>query len=98
MRWFHRIARTAFGKRTNSGGITKQLGQRDFRVNDGKVSPALNASDAAAPPAQVAADIALKFFRRDVFDLHDRLEQDRFALLEAVFHREDGGKFEGEFV
>ena len=43
-------------------------------------------------------DVALIFFRRDVFDLHDRLEQDRFALLEAVLQGKDGGHLEREFV
>ncbi len=53
---------------------------------------------AATAPAQVAANVALIFFRRDVFDLHDRLEQNRFALLEAIFHGENRRDFERELV
>src|SRR5256885_8934675 len=67
-------------------------------MNDGEFTARLDAADAAAPATQVTANVALIIFRCDVFDFHDRLEQDRFALLEAIFHREDGGEFECEFV
>ena len=62
------------------------------------IAARLDAVDRAAPPAQVAANVTLIFFRRDVLDLHDRLQQDRFALLEAVFHRENRRHLECEFV
>src|SRR5437588_12050505 len=58
----------------------------------------LDAVNAATTTAQVAANVTLRFFRRDVFDLHDRLEQNRFALLKAVFHREDRRQFERELA
>jgi len=41
---------------------------------------------------------ALIFFRGDVFHLHDRLKQDRFARSEAIFHREDRRHFECELA
>src|SRR5260370_37922206 len=62
------------------------------------MSARLDAVDAAAPAAQVAADVALRFFRRDVFDLHDRFEQNRFTLLKAVFHGENRCQFESELA
>ena len=52
----------------------------------------------AAAPIQVAHDVALIFFRGDVLDLHDRLEQDRLRLLEAVLHRKDRRQLERHFV
>ena len=52
----------------------------------------------AAAAIQVADDVALIFFRGDVFHLHDRLEQDRFALLESVLHRENRRHLERHFV
>src|SRR6266853_5890874 len=70
MRWLHRVTRSAFGERPDGSCVTEQLGKRNFRVNDGEMSARLDAVDAAAPAAQVAADVALRFFRRDVFDLH----------------------------
>src|SRR5689334_12815217 len=58
----------------------------------------LDAVDAATAPAQVTADVSLKFVGGNVFHLHDRLEQDRFALLETIFHGEDRGELERQFV
>ena len=52
----------------------------------------------AAAPIQIADDVALIFFRGDVFHFHDRLEQDRFALLEAIFHRKNRRHLESQFV
>src|SRR5215472_4173441 len=89
MGWLHRITRATFGKRTNRSRVTEQFGQRDLRVNNRKVAAHLNAVDAAAAAAQVATDVALKFFRRNVFNFHDRLEQNWFALLETVLRGED---------
>src|SRR5713101_1239332 len=67
-------------------------------MNNRKISARLDALDAAAATTEVAADVTLKFFRGDVFNFHDRLEQNRFALAEAVFHREDRGHFERELA
>src|SRR6266699_2171411 len=53
------------------------------------MSARLDAVNAATTAAQVAANVALRFFRRDIFNLHDRLQQNRFALLEAIFHGEN---------
>src|SRR5438477_13216143 len=60
MRWLHRIAGTALGEGADRGGVTEKLGQRNFRVNDGEMSARLDAVNAAAPTAQVAADVALR--------------------------------------
>src|SRR6202022_1468911 len=73
-------------------------GPRNVRVNKSESTTSLDAVNAATTTAQVAANVALRFFRRDVFDLHDRLEQNRFALFEAVFHREDRRQFERELA
>src|ERR1043166_461740 len=67
-------------------------------MNDGKMSARLDAVNAAAPAAQVAADVALRFFRRDIFDLHDRLEQNGLALFETVFHGKNRRQLERELI
>src|SRR5438552_17948823 len=46
--------------------------------NDRHIAACLDAVDRASPPAQVAANVTLIFFRRDVLDLHNRLQQDWF--------------------
>ena len=55
MRRLHRVTRTAFGKRTNRGGVTEHFRQRHFRVNDGEIAARFDAADAAAAAVQVAA-------------------------------------------
>src|SRR2546421_9462923 len=67
-------------------------------MNDGQVSTRLDAVHLTTSPVQVADNVALIFLRGDVFYFHDRLEQDRFALPEAVLHREDRRHFECELV
>src|SRR5437870_12278357 len=94
MRRLHRVTRPAFRERTDCGRVTEQFGERNFRVNNREMTAGLDAVNAAATTAQVAANVALRFFRRDVFDLHDRLEQKRGALCGAVFHCEDRRQFE----
>jgi hypothetical protein len=46
-----------------------------------------DAVDLGPTTIQVADDIALKFFRGGVFDLHDWLEQDRLRLFESILDR-----------
>src|SRR6201981_646361 len=84
MRRLHRITRAAFRQRADRRRISKQLRKWDHRMNDHHVAARLDAVDLATPPPQAAANVALIFFRRDVLDLHDRLQQDWFALLEPV--------------
>src|SRR4026209_2162868 len=67
-------------------------------MNNRQTAARFDIVDAATTPAQIATDVALKFFRRDVFHFHDRLEQNRFTLLESVFHREDRRHLEREFA
>ena len=67
-------------------------------MNDREVSARFDAADACRDDGLNRPDIALIFFRRDVLHLHDRLEQNRFALLKAVFHREDRRELERQFV
>ena len=67
-------------------------------MNDRQVTTGLNAVDAAPSPAQIATNVALKFVWRDVFDLHDRLQQDWLALPEAILHGKDRGHFERQLV
>src|SRR5207248_10542337 len=49
-------------------------------------------------PAQVAANVALISFRCDVYDLHDRFQQNGFALFKSIFHGEDRRHFERELT
>ncbi len=58
-------------------------------MNNGEIATCLDIVNAATTPAQVPANVSLKLVRGDVFDLHDRLKQNRFALFKPVFHRED---------
>src|SRR5260370_13821412 len=67
-------------------------------MNNRQIAARLDAADAAAAAAQVATNVTLKFFRRDVFDFHDRLKQNRFALLKAVFHGENRCQLESELA
>src|SRR6266540_3843204 len=73
----------------NGGSVTEQFGKWNFGMNNGEVAACFDVVDGTAAPAQVAADVSLKLVWRDVFDLHDRLQQNRFALFKPVFHRED---------
>src|SRR4029077_1611122 len=97
-RRLHRITRAAFRQGPDRRRISEQFSQRHHRVNDHHVAARLDAVDGTTPTAQVAANITLIFFWRDVLDLHDRLQQDWFALLEAVFHRENRRHLECELV
>ena len=54
--------------------------------------------DAGAAAVEVAHDVALEFFGRHIFDLHDWLEQDGLGFFQAVLEREDRGHFERHFV
>src|SRR3954466_3313565 len=58
----------------------------------------LDAVDAATAPAQVTADVSLEIVWCDVLHLHDRLEQNRAALLESVFYGKDGSQLESQLV
>src|SRR5689334_19757356 len=98
MRRLHGIAGTALGKRANGGSVTEHFRQRYLRVHDGQITTRFDAVDAGAATIQIADDVALIFFRRDVFHFHDRLEQDWFALLETIFHRENRRHFKSELV
>src|SRR6266480_1475190 len=60
MRRLHRITRAAFRKRTNSGRVTEQFSKRNLRVNNRQMASCFYAVDAAAPPAQISANVALK--------------------------------------
>src|SRR2546430_5211000 len=98
MRRFHRITRAAFGERTNRGRVAEEFSKRNFGVNNRQMAYGFYAADAAATPAQIPANVALKFLRCNVFHLHDRLEQDRLALFEAVFHRENRCQLKRQFA
>src|SRR5450759_4102378 len=79
MGWFHRITGAPFGKRTDGSRVTEQLGKRNLSMNNGEVPAGLDIVNAATTPAQIAANVSLKLVRRDIFDLHDRLQQNGFA-------------------
>src|SRR5258707_11402439 len=67
-------------------------------MNDRQTAARFDVVDAPTTPAQVAANVALIFFRCDVFDLHDRLQQNGFALSKSIFHGEDRRHFERELA
>src|SRR3954470_24365708 len=67
-------------------------------MNDGEMAACLDAVNAATAPAQVTADVSLEIFWCDFLHLHDRLEQNRAALLESVFHGKDGSQLESQLV
>src|SRR5882724_5609925 len=94
----HRVARSPFRKRADGGGVAEQLRQRNLGVNNCEMPPGFDAANAATTAAEVAANVTLIIFRRDVFDLHDRLEQNGVALLKAIFHGENRGQLEGQLA
>src|SRR5437899_8122553 len=81
MRRFHRITGATLRKRTNGSRVAEQLGERDLGVNNGEIAARLDIVNAATTAAEVAADIPLELSGRAVCDLHARLHQNRFALL-----------------
>src|SRR5581483_12166458 len=60
--------------------------------------PVFHAHDLPAPAIQVADDIPGVFLGRHHFDFHDRLEQDRLRLAEAILEAHRGGDLERHFV
>src|SRR5689334_1460074 len=98
MRRLHRITRPAFGQGTNCSRVTEKFSQRDHGGNDGEIAARFDALNCTTTTAQVTANVALIFFRRDVFDLHHRLEQNRFGGAEAVLHGKDRSHLERELV
>src|SRR4029434_3951908 len=66
-------------------------------MNDREMSACFDAVNAAAPSAQVAADVSLEFVGRDVFDLHDRFQQNGFALFNTTCNGKDRAKCERDF-
>src|SRR5207249_6293112 len=85
-------------KRTNGSRVAEQFSEWNLGVNDGEVPARLDIVDASTTAAQVAADIPLELIGRDVFDFHDRLQQNRLPLSKSVFHREDRRHFECELA
>src|SRR6266496_6277327 len=67
-------------------------------MNDRQTAARFDVVDAPTTPAQVAANVALIFFRCDVFDLHDRLQQNGLALSKSIFHGEDRRHFERQLT
>src|SRR6476646_4022985 len=61
---FHRITGAALRKRTDGSRVTEQLGKRNFGMNDRQTAARFDVVDAPTTPAQVAANVALIFFRR----------------------------------
>src|SRR5438876_11133620 len=98
MRRFHRITGATLRQRTNGSRVTEQLGEWNLGVNNREVAARFDVVDAATAPTQVTANVSLKLVWSDVFNLHDWLQQNRFALFESIFHREDRGHFKCEFA
>src|SRR6266480_7736136 len=67
-------------------------------MNAREMSARFDAVNAATTAAQVAADVSLEFVGRDVFALHDRFQQNGFALFKAIFHGKNRGQFERELT
>src|SRR5947208_5663515 len=67
-------------------------------MNDREIAARFDAVNAATASAQVAADISLELVRGDIFDFHDRLQQNRFPLLKSIFHGKDRCHFECKFA
>src|SRR5262249_8868084 len=67
-------------------------------MNNREVAPGFDVVNAATTPAQIATNVSLKFIRSYVFDLHDGLEKNGFALLKSVFHGENRRQFKCQFA
>src|SRR6185503_12124490 len=66
------------------------------RVYDVDAPAHVPVQDPAAPRVQIADDRARAVFRGHHLDLHDRLEQHRATIAQALAHRRTRGDFEGE--
>jgi len=78
--------------------VPKHVVQRHLG-NQGKlVIPDLRVDDRPLPLVDCANDVPLELDRRDDFDRHDRLQDDRGSLGESLAESAEGGKTESEFV
>src|SRR6266436_6636662 len=76
--------------------IAEHVGERHHRVDDVGVAAHVLALDLPAARVEVADDRTGIVFGRHHLDLHDRLEQDRRALLQRLTQRRARADFEGE--
>src|SRR6266487_413749 len=95
---FHAVNRTPLAHRPQRRGIAEHLGQRDTGRDDVRVGALRHAADLAAPRRQVADDVAHVVGRRNDFDVHDRLQQNRMRLTRRFFHRHRAGDLERHFA
>src|ERR1700730_15313630 len=83
----HRVTGTPLRERSDRSCVAEELSERNLGMNNGEVATRFDAVNATAAPAQVAANVTLKFVRSDVLHFHNRLEQNRLPLTEAILHR-----------
>src|ERR1022692_3707640 len=98
LRKFHRVVRAALAHRAHRGRVLEHLCQGYVGRDHLAGRRILHADDLTAAAIQVADDVAVIIFGRHDFDLHDRLEQHRLRLAEALFESHRTGNLEGPFV
>jgi hypothetical protein len=78
--------------------VPKHVIQRHLGNQRKLVIPDLRINDRPLPLVDGANDVPLELDRRDDFDRHDRLQNDRGGLGESLAESAEGGKTESEFV
>src|SRR3984957_19467941 len=76
--------------------IAEHVGQRHHRIDDHRIGPHVLPLHLAATGQKITHHEAGVLLGGNDLDLHDRLEQNRTALLQALAERRAGGDFEGE--
>ena len=92
----HREGRAALDHGAQVVHVAEHVHERHHRIDDVGVAAHVLALDLPAPRIEVADDGAGVIFRRHHLDLHDRLEQDRLALLQRFAQSRARGDFEGQ--
>src|ERR1700730_46900 len=91
----HREGCAALAHRAQVIHVTEHIHERHQRSDDFGIAAHVLPLDLPAPQLQIADDGAGEIFRRHHLDLHDRLEQDRLALLQRLAECRARCDFEG---
>src|SRR6185436_2637353 len=88
----------AVGQRAELGRVAEELGLGHVRGHDLDPAVAVHAEDPAASPVEVAVDLAHVGLGHPDLHGHDRLEERRLRLVDAVLERHRGRDLERELV
>src|SRR5690606_8773310 len=94
----HRIRRPTLCCRTQVGGVTEHLRQRNFSTDDLARRALIHTLHKAATTVQVANNVTHVVFRGNNLNLHDRLKKGRIRFEGAFLHRHGTSDFERHLV